>query len=96
MGMARTTTAPTGQIAPLGLRMLPQMRERIEQAARESGHSLNAEIVHRLAQTLGEDFAAEQPALALMREQTGYLRELRDMARAQAEQSRQSALTALD
>lgn len=96
MGMARTTTAPTGQIAPLGLRMLPQMRERIEQAARESGRSLNAEIVHRLAQTLGEDFAAEQPALALMREQTGYLRELRDMARAQAEQSRQSALTALD
>ncbi|MFC4923621.1 Arc family DNA-binding protein [Delftia deserti] len=94
--MARTTTAPTGQIAPLGLRMLPQMRERIEQAARESGRSLNAEIVHRLAQTLGEDFAAEQPALALMREQTGYLRELRDMARAQAEQSRQSALTALD
>ncbi len=96
MGMARTTTAPTGQIAPLGLRMLPQMRERIEQAARESGRSLNAEIVHRLGLTLGEDFAAERPALALMREQTGYLRELRDMARAQAEQSRQSALTALD
>ncbi|KAA9158501.1 Arc family DNA-binding protein [Delftia sp. BR1] len=87
--MARTTTAPTGQIAPLGLRMLPQMRERIEQAARESGRSLNAEIVHRLAQTLGEDFAAEQPAaqpvlaemLAQMREQTGLLRELVELAR---------------
>lgn len=64
--------------------------------AKAAGRSLNAEIVHRLGQTLGEDFAAEQPALALMREQTGYLRELRDMARAQAEQSRQSALTALD
>jgi hypothetical protein len=97
MGMARTTTAPTGQIPPLGLRMLPQMRERIEQAARESGRSLNAEIVHRLAQTLGEDFAAEQPAAQpVLAEMACYLRELRDMARAQAEQSRQSALTALD
>ncbi len=90
MGMARTTTAPTGQIAPLGLRMLPQMRERIEQAARDSGRSLNAEIVHRLAQTLGEDFAAEQPEaqpvlaemLAQMRKQTDCLRELVELARA--------------
>nr|WP_312374912.1 Arc family DNA-binding protein [Delftia acidovorans] len=88
--MARTTTAPTGQIAPLGLRMLPQMRERIEQAARDSGRSLNAEIVHRLAQTLGEDFAAEQPEaqpvlaemLAQMRKQTDCLRELVELARA--------------
>ena len=72
------------------------IHEAIARLAKTSGRSLNAEIVHRLGQTLGEDFAAEQPALALMREQTGYLRELRDMARAQAEQSRQSALTALD
>lgn len=87
--MARTTTAPTGQIAPLGLRMLPQMRERIEQAARESGRSLNAEILHRLAQTLGEDFAAEQPAaqpvlaemLSQMRVQTDYMCELVELAR---------------
>ncbi len=89
MGMARTTTAPTGEIAPLGLRMLPQMRERIEQAARASGRSLNAEIVHRLAQSLGEDFAAEQPAaqpvlaemLAQMRVQTDYMCELLELAR---------------
>ncbi|WP_333906112.1 Arc family DNA-binding protein [Delftia acidovorans] len=87
--MARTTTAPTGEIAPLGLRMLPQMRERIEQAARASGRSLNAEIVHRLAQSLGEDFAAEQPAaqpvlaemLAQMRVQTDYMCELLELAR---------------
>jgi hypothetical protein len=68
--------------------------------AKAAGRSLNAEIVHRLAQTLGEDFAAEQPAaqpvLAEMAEMAGYLRELRDMARAQAEQSRLSGLTAAD
>ena len=44
----KTTTAPTGQIAPFGLRMLPELRERIETAARESGRSMNAEVVNRL------------------------------------------------
>lgn len=44
----KTTTAPTGQIAPFGLRMLPDLKEKIEQAARESGRSMNAEIVARL------------------------------------------------
>lgn len=43
-----TTTAPTGQIAPFGLRMLPDLRDRVEQAARTSGRSMNAEIVARL------------------------------------------------
>lgn len=49
-----TTTAPTGQIAPFGLRMLPELREKIEQAARESGRSMNAEIVARLQATFDE------------------------------------------
>lgn len=44
----KTTTAPTGQIAPFGLRMLPELREKVEAAARESGRSMNAEIVARL------------------------------------------------
>jgi hypothetical protein len=44
----KTTTAPTGQIAPFGLRMLPELKERIENAARESGRSMNAEVVARL------------------------------------------------
>ncbi|WP_061288482.1 Arc family DNA-binding protein [Delftia tsuruhatensis] len=65
--------------------------------AKAAGRSLNAEIVHRLAQTLGEDFAAEQPeAQPVLAEMAGYLRELRDMARAQAEQSRLSAAAAAD
>jgi hypothetical protein len=48
----KTTTAPTGQIAPFGLRMLPELREKIEAAARESGRSMNAEIVARLESSL--------------------------------------------
>lgn len=46
-----TTTAPTGQIAPFGLRMLPDLKERIEQSAKGSGRSMNAEIVARLQQS---------------------------------------------
>lgn len=43
-----TTTAPTGQIAPFGLRMMPELREKIEEAARQSGRSMNAEVVARI------------------------------------------------
>lgn len=49
MSRARnTTTAPTGSIAPLGLRLLPELRVQIEEAAREHGRSLNAEVTARL------------------------------------------------
>ena len=44
----KTTTAATGSIAPFGLRMLPELREKIEEAAKESGRSMNAEIVARI------------------------------------------------
>ena len=46
-----TTTAPTGQIAPFGLRMLPELKERLEVAAKATGRSMNAEIVARLQQS---------------------------------------------
>jgi hypothetical protein len=49
MSRARnTTTAPTGSIAPLGLRLLPELRNQIEDAARTNGRSLNAEVTARL------------------------------------------------
>lgn len=49
MSRARnTTTAPTGSIAPLGLRLLPELRSQIETAARTNGRSLNAEVSARL------------------------------------------------
>ncbi len=43
-----TTTAPTGSIAPFGLRMLPELKERLEAAAKANGRSMNAELVDRL------------------------------------------------
>lgn len=48
----KTTTAPTAQIAPFGLRMLPELKAQIEEAAKASGRSMNAEIVARLEQSL--------------------------------------------
>ncbi|WP_313281558.1 Arc family DNA-binding protein [Delftia tsuruhatensis] len=78
-------------------RLPTSMHQELKRLAKAADRSLNAEIVHRLAQTLGEDFAAEQPAAQpVLAEMAGYLRELRDMARAQAEQSRQCGLTAAD
>lgn len=46
-----TTTAPTGNIPPFGLRMLPDLRAQIEAAAKASGRSMNAEIVARLQES---------------------------------------------
>lgn len=66
------------------IRFPPEIYEPLWNSAQKEGRSFNAEILHRLAQTLGEDFAAEQPAaqpalvemLAQMRVQTEYLRTL--------------------
>ncbi len=45
----KTETRPaTGHINPFGLRMQPDLRERLEAAAAAEGRSLNAEIVARL------------------------------------------------
>lgn len=46
------TRAPTAHIAPFGVRMQPELKERLEAAAQASGRSLNAEIVARLEQSL--------------------------------------------
>lgn len=69
-------------------RLPTSMHQELKRLAKAADRSLNAEIVHRLAQTLGEDFAAEQPEaqpvlaqmLEQMREQTNHLRELARMA----------------
>lgn len=57
-----TTTAPTGNIPPFGLRMLPELREKVEAAARESGRSMNAEVVGRLEQSFSEAADSSQVA----------------------------------
>ena len=72
------------------IRFPPEIYEPLWNSAQNEGRSFNAEILHRLAQTLGEDFAAEQPAaqpvlaemLSQMRVQTDCLRELVELARA--------------
>ncbi|SOE37584.1 helix-turn-helix domain-containing protein [Delftia acidovorans] len=79
-------TSPTTQCK---LRIPVDLYAGLSKLAGAANRSLNAEIVHRLAQTLGEDFAAEQPAaqpvlaemLAQTRLQTDYMRELLELAR---------------
>jgi hypothetical protein len=71
------------------IRFPPEIYEPLWNSAQNEGRSFNAEILHRLAQTLGEDFAAEQPAaqpllaemLSQMRVQTDYMCELLELAR---------------
>lgn len=48
--MADESKYPT-RIAPYGLRMPPELKERVEAAAKANNRSMNAEIVSRLAAT---------------------------------------------
>lgn len=41
-----------GSIAPFGLRMMPDLREKLEAAARMNGRSMNAEVIARLEDSL--------------------------------------------
>lgn len=52
----KTETRPaTASINPFGLRMQPELRERLEASAGLSGRSLNAEIVQRLEASFGHN-----------------------------------------
>lgn len=52
----KTETRPaTASINPFGLRMQPELRERLEASAALSGRSLNAEIVQRLEASFGHN-----------------------------------------
>lgn len=46
---------PMANIPPFGLRMQPELKERIERAAKENNRSLNSEIVQRLQDSLDRD-----------------------------------------
>lgn len=52
MSLKKPTTEKIGNVTPFGLRMLPDLKRRIEEAADKSGRSLNAEIVTRLDRSL--------------------------------------------
>lgn len=43
------------RIVPFGLRMLPDLKQRVELASLDNGRSLNAEINHRLARSFDFD-----------------------------------------
>ncbi len=66
MSNKKTPEEKIGSIAPFGLRMLPELKQRVEAAAQENNRSMNAEIVARLEQTFignlpdlsGEGFGA--------------------------------------
>lgn len=47
----------TGDIAPLGVRMQPELKEALVEAARKNGRSLNAEVVTRLENSFQETTA---------------------------------------
>lgn len=49
------TRRPTSHIAPFGVRMPPDLKERLERVASASDRSLNAEIVQRLERSLEAD-----------------------------------------
>lgn len=49
----------TGDIAPLGVRMQPELKDALTAAARKNGRSLNAEVVTRL------ELSFQEPALTV-------------------------------
>lgn len=61
----------TSEIAPLGVRMQPTLKDALMRAAHKNGRSLNAEVVLRLEQSFqvasGADSVAEPEAAYAMR-----------------------------
>ena len=65
MANSTNTRAATSHIAPFGVRMQPELKERLEKAAQESGRSLNAEIVSRLQSSLGDGINSFIPEIRI-------------------------------
>ncbi|MBX4884814.1 Arc family DNA-binding protein [Rhizobium bangladeshense] len=58
-------------ISPFGLRLLPELKRRVEEAARTNGRSLNAEIAYRLEESLEAEGDARSQAAARSLLQSG-------------------------
>jgi len=50
---------PVGKIPPFGLRLRPDLKKRISEAAKENGRSENSEIVARLEQSFRQSYASQ-------------------------------------
>ena len=53
-------TTKTSEITPFGLRLQPELKRRLEEAAKANGHSLNNEIANRLGASLESDDAHQK------------------------------------
>lgn len=76
MTNSTNTRQPTSHIAPFGVRMQPELKAQLEAAAKESGRSMNAEIVARLEQTFSSSM--EEGASTLERWKNELLATLAD------------------
>jgi hypothetical protein len=51
-----SSDAPMAKITPYGLRLPPDLKERLDISARANGRSLNSEIIERLQRSFADDF----------------------------------------
>lgn len=63
----------TAHIAPFGLRLQPELKDRIEAASKENGRSMNAEIVDRLSRSFDAGAAIDGSALMIEMRRTQQL-----------------------
>lgn len=57
--MVKSDDLKVANITPFGLRLQPELKRRVEEAAKASGNSLNAEIALRLEASLAADDARQ-------------------------------------
>ncbi|HEY1998795.1 Arc family DNA-binding protein [Paraburkholderia sp.] len=71
----KPTRAPTAHIVPFGLRLQPDVKVRLEEAATKAGRSLNAEIADRLERSFDEPLGpsgASAPRVDVVLDARGY------------------------
>ncbi|WP_204327243.1 Arc family DNA-binding protein [Rhizobium leguminosarum] len=60
MSSKKSPSEKIGNVTPFGLRLLPELRARVEEAARKSKRSLNAEIVARLEASFSDMLSSDE------------------------------------
>lgn len=62
-------------IAPFGVRMPPELKAQIEQSAKDNGRSINAEVVHRLEESIASEETLELDNAPASKEQNSLAEE---------------------
>lgn len=75
--MVKSDDLKVANITPFGLRLQPDLKRRVEEAARASGNSLNAEIAVRLEVSFAADDNRQEvrEEVAMLRNEVEDLRE---------------------